>query len=141
VRVVVCPVASIPPGTVKIIYPASVKAGVGIFNVGGEFYALKNICPHMGAPLCRGHITGTSEPAIRSDGAREIRWVRDGEVISCPWHHWEFDIKTGATLFPSRNRVRRYPVTVESPDVEARLRAGVDTFPAVVEDEMVIVEI
>ena len=140
-RVLAGHVRSIPPGTVKIIYPDSVPAGIGVFNVDGEFCALKNVCPHMGAPLCRGEITGAGEGVIRADGVREVAWSREGEVITCPWHHWEFEIRTGRTIFPSRNRVRCYQVDLLSEDVEARLAAGVESYPALVESQLVYVEV
>jgi nitrite reductase/ring-hydroxylating ferredoxin subunit len=140
-RFVVGPASSIPPGTKTIVYPAGEAQGIGVFNVDGVFYALRNVCPHMGAPLCYGPITGTAEARQCDDGPPEIDWVQEGEVVSCPWHHWEFEIKTGRTIFPSKNRVRRFPVTVEPGDVEARLRAGVPTYPVGVEDSMVVLDL
>jgi nitrite reductase (NADH) small subunit len=140
-RVLVGPAGSIPPGTVKIIYPAKVPAGVGVFNLDGEFCALKNVCPHMGAPLCRGQVTGAGRVQIRADGVREVAWSREGEVITCPWHHWEFDIRTGETLFPSRNRVRRYPVGRESEDADAASRLEVEDYPVFLESELIYVEL
>jgi nitrite reductase/ring-hydroxylating ferredoxin subunit len=135
------PVSAIPPGTVRIVYPEQERAGIGVFNVEGEFYALRNQCPHMGAPLCKGRIVGTSQAIVNDTGTPDLEWVRDGEIIACPWHHWEFDIKTGRTIFASRSRARRYAVKVESPEIAARLREGVSTFPVVVEDATVIIEL
>lgn len=137
---VVGAVADLPPGSSTIVYPEKVKSGVGVFNIDGEYYALKNTCPHMGGPLCKGRVRGTTEAA--TDGKKiGLHWVRDGEVVACPWHHWEFDIRTGKTLFASRQKVRSYQVTVEPPEVMERLKAGAETVPVTVEGSMVILHV
>jgi len=140
-RYVVGSVEDIPPGASTVVYPDKVKSGIGVFNVGGEFFALKNTCPHMGGPLCRGRIRGTTEADTSDKDRIRLRWVRDGEVVACPWHHWEFDIKTGRTLFESKQKVRSYPVTIEGPEALARLKAGVETVPVTVEGATVVLEI
>ena len=138
-RFVVGLVEEIPPGTMKVVYPGRDKAGIGVFNVGGEFYALRNFCPHMGAPLCQGVITGMSVTKQRDDGGLAVEWIRDGEVIICPWHHWEFDIETGRTIFPSPNRVRSYPVGIDQH--VADMDVEVDTYPVSVERATVFLEL
>ncbi len=73
--------------------------------------ALRDICPHQGAPLSSGHLTGYVPPCqpgapIRMEGGRGI--------VVCPWHGWEFDLKTGRSLAdPQKMRVRSYPAHVE----------------------------
>ncbi len=133
-------VVDIPPGSSVVVYPDRVKSGIGVFNIDGEFFALKNTCPHMGGPLCKGRVRGTTKADTDKDRIG-MHWVRDGEIIACPWHHWEFDIKTGRTLFESRQKVRRYPVTVEPPEVLERLKAGVEKVPVSVEGATVVLEI
>ena len=54
--VVVGRVEELPPGSVTIV-PRG-KFGIGVYNVGGSFFALTNYCLHRGAPLCRGQVTG-----------------------------------------------------------------------------------
>lgn len=121
-RFVVGPAASIPAGTVKVVHPEP-GPGIGVFNVAGEFFALRNRCPHMDGPLCAGRIAGTSRAWRRDDGVPQLAWERHGELIVCPWHQWEFDIRTGRTAFPSRWRVRRYPVRVEDGTLVLELAA------------------
>jgi len=140
-RYVVGAVHDLPPGSSTIVYPDEVKSGVGVFNVAGEFYALKNTCPHMGGPLCRGRVRGTSMAEATEDGRLEMHWVRNGEIISCPWHHWEFEIKTGRTIFSSRRRVISYPVSIEPAEVNERLQAGVETVPISVENATVVIDV
>jgi nitrite reductase (NADH) small subunit len=140
-RYVVGPVADLPPGSSKVVFPEKVKSGIGVFNVNGEFYALKNTCPHMGGPLCVGRVRGTSAAQMPPDCQPEVHWVRHGEIVSCPWHHWEFDIKTGRTIFESRQKVRSYPVSIETADEFERLKAGVETIPVSVEGATVVLDV
>ena len=102
-------VDEIAPGERKIVEIAG--RSIGVFNVGGEFFALRNTCPHQGGPLCQGQLTGFLIARVPGD----YSYTRRGEILRCPWHGWEFDIKTGQSWFdPVRTRVRAYPVTVES---------------------------
>lgn len=80
----------------------------------GEFYAVGTVCPHQGAPLELGRLGGT---AI-ADGVGRYRYGLDGEVLRCPWHGWEFDVKTGQSLFGEASaRIATYEVTIEDGDL------------------------
>ena len=104
----VCSQAGIPPGKRKIVRLAG--RSIGIFNLNGRFFALKNLCPHQGAQLCRGTLKGITT----MDENGRPRLEREGEVIRCPWHGWEFDIATGRSLFNLEGlRVKTYSVSVE----------------------------
>lgn len=106
---IVATVGEIPPGGRKIVEVAG--RSIGVFNVAGEYVALRNRCPHQGGPLCSGVLSGFLEAAEPGS----YRYARKGEILRCPWHGWEFDIKTGQSWFdPARTRVRRYRVSVES---------------------------
>ena len=105
---VVAAVGEIPPGGRKIVEVAG--RSIGVFNLGGEFFALRNRCPHQGGPLCEGRVWG----ALESERPGEFRYSRGGEILACIWHGWEFDIRTGQSWCdPVRLRVRRYEVEVE----------------------------
>ena len=84
-----------------------------MFNINGEFHALRNICPHRGAPLCRGRV----RPLMTSHEVYHLDSERDGEILKCPWHQWEFDIKTGQALFDPDLRVKSYVVKQEGDDI------------------------
>jgi len=104
----------IPPGHRKIVVPFRGRAGIGIFNIRGGFYALRNICPHKGAPLCTGRIGGRMVAAgPPSTLEQTLVYESHGEVIRCPWHLWEFDIRTGRCLVDSRAQVLTFPLRVE----------------------------
>lgn len=87
---------------------------IGVLSAGDRFLAIRNRCPHRGAPLCEGTVGGTfiaSQP-------NEYVYGMEGRVLRCPWHGWEFDVATGRSLFePNRVRVKVYQVTVEDGDV------------------------
>lgn len=86
------------------------RRSVGIFNVGGTFYALKNVCIHNQAPVCLGEVNGTFLPSSPD----EYVWGMEGQVLRCPWHGWEFDIATGCSLFDPQTKLTSYPVRVEN---------------------------
>ncbi|MGB1249072.1 MAG: Rieske (2Fe-2S) protein [Candidatus Promineifilaceae bacterium] len=85
---------------------------IGIFNVKGEYYALLNYCFHQGGPLCKGAVTGRVIADAESNWQR--RWVQDGEILRCPWHFMEFDIKTGKSIIYPERGVRTYTVEVRA---------------------------
>jgi nitrite reductase (NADH) small subunit len=107
--------SELPPGERRLI---EVKGhSLGLFNVGGEFVATLNLCPHELAPVCRGRVGGTT--LVSPPG--EYRWGREGEILACPWHGWEFDLLTGKALADERVRLRRYPVTIEDDTIYVTL--------------------
>jgi nitrite reductase/ring-hydroxylating ferredoxin subunit len=134
-RHVVAPVDDIPPGGRKLV-DVNGRAVV-VFNVGGEFFALNNRCPHKGGSLCHGKLSGL----VQSSEPGEYHYSRRGEIIRCPWHSWEFDIRTGQSWCdPERLRTRKYAVSVEKGAqlVEGPYKA--ETFLVSVEGEYVVVE-
>ncbi len=98
----------IPPGGRKIVSVNGQE--IGVFNLRGAYYALRNICPHRLGPLCRGRL----RPLVLPDGVTGMTYTREGEIIKCPWHEWEFDIKTGQALYDPQLHVRTYRVEVEN---------------------------
>lgn len=107
----VCPVADLPPGSRTIIQAG--RFSIGVFNIEGEYYALRNVCPHQLAPLCEGKISGTTLPSK----VGEFTYGHEGEIIHCPWHKWEFNIKTGCSVFnPHKLKVGTYQVAVQHED-------------------------
>lgn len=103
-----------PPGSVTMVPHG--RAGIGVYNIRGRFYAVNNLCPHRGAPLCLGSLTGTVT-APGGPGQEGERFAlspsQDGEFIECPWHGWRWEVATGkAEAYPDQ-RVRTFPVRVE----------------------------
>lgn len=140
-RYVVGRVDELPPGSRKIVMAGG--RSIGVFNVKGTYYALRNTCPHQFAPLCLGRVTGTTLPSK----VGEYVYGREGEIIRCPWHGWEFDITNGKSIFnPHRVRVKSYDVTVEpagaacnaQPVDDEEEDPSVETFQVTVEQDLVI---
>src|SRR5260370_41770743 len=92
-KYVVAAVEEIPPGQRKIVDVGG--RSVGVFNVGGEFFAVLNRCPHQGGPLCKGETLGF----LRPGEVGEFQYSRAGEIVRCPWHGWEYDLRTGQSWF------------------------------------------
>ena len=128
----VCAANELPPGTRRIVSVGS--RSIGVFNVGGRYHALRNVCPHQGAPLCEGPLTGTALPGPPGT----FRYGREGEILRCPWHGWEFDVTSGRSIFnPHAVRVRSYRVAVEAAECQSD-DVRVETFPVSVERKMVV---
>jgi nitrite reductase (NADH) small subunit/3-phenylpropionate/trans-cinnamate dioxygenase ferredoxin subunit len=89
-----CAVADVAPGTAKLV--AVDGKDVALFNVDGTFYALDNECPHRGGPLGEGDLEGC--------------------IVTCPWHAWQYDVRTGESITDDL-KVARYDVKVEGGDV------------------------
>jgi nitrite reductase/ring-hydroxylating ferredoxin subunit len=71
---------------------------IALFNLGGEVYALDNTCLHEGGPLGEGTL--------------------EGEVVTCPWHFWEFNVRTGEKVGEPSLKVVTYPVQIEGDDIK-----------------------
>jgi nitrite reductase/ring-hydroxylating ferredoxin subunit len=127
-RYVVAKAGDIAAGTCKIVTVRGRE--IGIFRIGDEFYGLINRCPHQGAPLCRGEIV--SRLVAPSPG--DYRLTRPGEMIRCPWHCWEYDIRTGRSLCDPNS------VQARSFDVEVALGKTLVEGPFVAESVQVTVE-
>lgn len=103
---IICNTDALPAGERKIVTIGS--RSIGIFNLGGEYYALLNICPHQGAALCEGPICGTNLPATDY----HYNYVKAGELVRCARHGWEFNIRDGSSFDNPSVRAKTYPVTV-----------------------------
>lgn len=98
-------VEDFPNHSVRVVTAGSGELGIVHWN--GQFFALRNICPHEGAGLCRG----TVRPRITASGVGQLAADEDTPVVTCPWHGWEFDARSGNSVFGDpRYRVRTYPV-------------------------------
>ena len=134
-RFVVGKAEEIPPGSRKIVRVAG--RSIGVFNVAGEFYAIRNRCPHQGAPLCEGKLWG----ALKSDvpGSFEYNPVKD--IIACIQHGWEFSVRTGQSWCdPNSMYVRQFGVKVEPGATLVKGPYVAETFPVSVEDSYIVVE-
>jgi nitrite reductase/ring-hydroxylating ferredoxin subunit len=94
--VTVARVEDVPPGTVRCF-----KAGdesIALANIDGSLYATQNACLHLEGPLCEGRL--------------------EASVLTCPWHGWQYDVRTGKNEFDLAIQLRTYEVKVEDGDVK-----------------------
>jgi nitrite reductase/ring-hydroxylating ferredoxin subunit len=113
---VVCTVEDLPPGSRKTVHIG--RIAVGVFNVDGEFYAIRNVCPHHGADLCLGQVGGTMLPSE----VGEFVFDPTNAFVRCPRHRWEFSLSTGRSFAePERYRVKSYPTGVRGSSVVVEL--------------------
>jgi nitrite reductase/ring-hydroxylating ferredoxin subunit len=133
---VVAKVSEIPPGGRKLVVVRG--RPIAIFNLQGEFYGLLNRCPHQGGSLVDGLLTGL----IESDEPGTYRYSRPGEIIRCPWHGWEFDIRTGQSWCdPGKVQVRNYKVEVAPGQRVVEGPYVAETVAVSVEEDYVVVDV
>ena len=91
--------ADVAPGS-GVVTEANGQA-IAVFNVDGTYYAIDNTCVHRGGPLGEGEL--------------------EGDTVTCPWHGWQYNVKTGASINNPSACVKSYQVKVEGPDVKVLL--------------------
>lgn len=111
VRHAICRDHELAPGAVRIEDVDGKE--IGVMNVEGTLYAMRNVCPHAGAPICRGAVTGTLTPS--AVGA--FNYGMTNLVIRCPWHRFQFDLRTGLPLSELGGKLRMYEARIEDGDV------------------------
>lgn len=91
----VAELSELVPGKAKVVSVAGRE--LAIFNLDGRIYAIDNVCLHEGGPLGEGKVKG--------------------EIVTCPWHLWRYNIKTGELIDEPRLKVETYQVTVRGQEV------------------------
>ena len=99
----VAKVDDFPPGEARVFYVRGTE--IAVFNVDGNFYALDSLCPHLGGPLVAGTV--------------------EGNVVTCPWHRWQFNLETGICPVNPSFSARSYPVQI----VDGKIRIKVEEGP------------
>lgn len=74
---------------------------LALYNVDGEFHCVENFCPHKGAPLADGQLHGRS--------------------VTCDWHGWRFDLRTGACINRDAESIETFEVVVEDGWIKIRV--------------------
>jgi nitrite reductase (NADH) small subunit len=91
---------------------------IGVFKLEGEFFAYLNVCPHMEGPVCQGRIIRKVDEVIAADRtSKGLAYSASQTNMVCPWHGYEFDIRTGRHPGNARMRLRAVAVRVEDGDV------------------------
>ena len=92
-------VEDIPPGTIRAVEVDEQE--IAIANVGGEFYATQGHCLHLSGPLGDGRL--------------------EGKTLSCPWHGWQYDVRTGKNEFDHAIQLQTFEVKVEGGEVRVAI--------------------
>lgn len=91
---------------------------IGVFRWQGSFYAYDNLCLHQGGPACEGLIMHKVEDVLAPDRTwRGQRFSPDEVHFVCPWHGYEYDLKTGECAADRRLKLKAYPVVQHGEDV------------------------
>lgn len=98
----VAAVSDIPPGTARELTVG--ERVVALFNVEGTIYALDGICRHAGGPIGKGTL--------------------QGDVVTCPWHGWQYHVKSGQHCLTPRIQQERFEVIVRGDDVYVLMDNG-----------------
>jgi nitrite reductase (NADH) small subunit len=94
----VAKVSELKPGEVKVV-EADGKT-IALFNVGGKFHAIDNTCKHQGGPLGEG--------------------MCEGNIVTCPWHGWQYNVETGENVANAQVKVDIYDVKVEGEEIKVK---------------------
>jgi len=92
-------VEDVPPGTIRGVEVDG--QAIAIANVGGEFFATQHACLHLEGPLAEGRL--------------------EGKTLSCPWHGWQYDVRTGKNEFDHAIRLQTFDVKVEGGEVKVAI--------------------
>jgi nitrite reductase (NADH) small subunit len=95
----VAAVGDVPPGSGKCVEAGGKQ--IALFNVGGTFHAMDNTCLHRGGPLGEGEL--------------------EGVIVTCPWHGWSYQIRTGTMVQDPRVGVSKHDVRIAGDEVAVRL--------------------
>ena len=107
-----------PDGRIRILDVAG--KSIGFYRRGREVYGVLNVCPHRAAPICRGEVRGTMLPCAPGE---PLQYGLKGWVLRCPWHGWEYDIRSGQSVAGvDPRRLKTFPVRLKGDDVYCDVR-------------------
>jgi nitrite reductase (NADH) small subunit len=95
-------VEDVPPGTVRRVEAGD--AEIALAHCDGGFYAVQQQCIHLQGPLAEGALEGC--------------------VLTCPWHGWQYDVRTGQNEFDLAIQLQTYDVQVENGEVRVAIPSG-----------------
>jgi nitrite reductase (NADH) small subunit len=111
---IIGPAASIPVGEGRVVEVG--RHSIGVFNIEGTFYALRNVCPHQGGPACDSRLFDQIEAEVLPSGKVREFVEQEKCIIACPWHGIEFDARTGECLTKKDWKIKQYTVYVNEDD-------------------------
>jgi nitrite reductase (NADH) small subunit len=103
---------------------------IGVIRWSDTLHAVRNVCPHQGAPICRGWLRPLLTVGV--PGAAAPACDSNRPLLSCPWHGWEFDVGSGRALWSDRMRLRTYAIELRDGRVLVDVKRHGDGHGAVV---------
>ena len=104
--VTVAKVGDIPPGSGRTVDVKGIW--IALFNVNGSLFAVDNTCPHAGGPIGEGSLAG--------------------EIVTCPWHGWQFNVRTGVRDGNPNFTVACCPVRIQGDEIQIAIPADFKPF-------------
>ncbi len=101
--------AEFKDGDRRIVFAGEVE--IGLFKDNGQFYAYSNTCLHQFGPACEGLIIAKVDEPLNADKTSRGMQFSETELhFVCPWHGYEYDLRTGECVADRRMRLRKYDV-------------------------------
>ncbi len=97
--VTIAHIDELKPGECKVV--EAKKKTIALYNVEGKYYATDNTCLHRNGPLGEGEL--------------------DGNIITCPWHGWQYNVMTGENTFDPNMKVETFQVKIEGQNVQVKI--------------------
>lgn len=110
-RLVLCSAEELQEGERRLLEVDGVE--IGLIRAEGTCYAFRNSCPHQGVPMLYGSVVGTMLPSE----PQEYVYGLHNEIIRCPLHGWEFNLKTGKALFSPQVSIKMYDAKEEDNEI------------------------
>jgi nitrite reductase/ring-hydroxylating ferredoxin subunit len=115
-HILVGPATSLADGERRIVFHAGTE--IGVFRWDGKLYAYENLCVHQGGPACEGMIMHRVMDVLAEDRTYVRQAFSETDVnFVCPWHGYEYDIKTGECIGDRRLKLRAYPVVEKNGEI------------------------
>lgn len=119
-EVFVAKVGEIPDRDRRVVEARGLE--IGVFRLGDDYFAWESNCPHQGGPVCQGRIMNRVDEVIDSVGrSRGYRFVEEDVHVICPWHGFEFNIRTGRHAGDPNTRLRGFEVSVRDGGIYVQL--------------------
>jgi nitrite reductase/ring-hydroxylating ferredoxin subunit len=118
-EIFVAKATELPDGERRIVEHDGLE--IGVFCWDGKFYAYQNLCVHQGGPACEGIIMHKVEDVLGPDRTWHGHKFSSDEIhFVCPWHGYEYDLKTGECAADRRLRLKSFDVVRRGEDIYVR---------------------
>ena len=93
------------------------RGEIGVFAHEGAYYAYANHCAHTDGPVCEGILIPKVLEVLNDDKTYVGHVFSDEMNLVCPWHGWEYDLKSGACIGAKQFSLRKYETVVRDGDL------------------------